>query len=522
MEPDFASSPTPQKGSHRWYGGDNTPLLLLALGALVLQFAVLGRYGYFRDEFYYAACGDHLAWGYVDHPPLIALFARASRSLFGSSPASLRVLPALADAALVFLTGRMARGLGAGRFWQGAAALAALLAPAFLATAHLLTVNVFEQLFWTLAGYLFILLFRTGEGRWWLPLGVVLGLGVLNKHSMLFFAGAVVAGMLLTPHRQQFRRREFWAGAGIGLLLFLPNLLWEVAAGWPTLEFMRNAERFKNYPVSPAEFIAGQVLQVNPLFLPLWLAGLLYLLFARAARPYRPLGLAYVFLFLFFLVTRGKNYHLAPIYPLLFAAGAAAWQAWLPAAAGRWARPAAVALLLAGGLISLPVALPVLPVEDFRRYAAALGVGEVKTERHRAAKLPQLYADMFGWENLVATVARVYRSLPPGERAKCAILTSNYGEAGAIDLLGAGYGLPKSICGHNNYYLWGPRDYTGEVVITVGLSSEEVKPLFRRVEPAATISHPYAMPYESDLTVYLCREPVAPLRELWLRLKIYI
>jgi hypothetical protein len=207
---------------------------------------------------------------------------------------------------------------------------------------------------------------------------------------------------------------------------------------------------------------------------------------------------------------------------MLLAAGAFAIETFIQERQWNWLKPVTVGLLVAGGAITAPFALPVLPVETYIKYQSFLGIEPPKTERHRFGKLPQSYADMFGWENMVATVAKVYDSLPPEERAKCAIFTSNYGEAGAIDFFGKKYGLPKAISGHNNYWLWGPRNYTGDIVITLGESLEDVKETFGQVELGATHVDEYAMPYESDLPIYICRKPKGSLQEIWPRTKSYI
>ena len=316
-----------QKTSRRWLREDGVFVGLLALTVLLLQFLTNGRYGAFRDEFYYLACGENLAWGYVDHPPLIALLARLTR-LLGDSLFALRLLPALANSALVLLTGLIARELDGGRFAQGLAAASVAFAPIYLGTGGLLTMNGFEQVFWTLGALLLARLFRREEPKLWVPLGGVFGLGLLNKHSMLFFGFGLFVGLLLTRERRQFCSRWFWLGCAVAVLLFLPNLLWEIQTGWPTLEFMRNARLYKNSPVTPGEFVLQQILQLSPPTLPLWLAGLGFLLFAPNGKPYRPLGWMFVMLFVVFMATQAKAYYLAPIYPMLFAAGGVANRQW--------------------------------------------------------------------------------------------------------------------------------------------------------------------------------------------------
>ena len=500
--------------------------LYLSAAKLLLHLLTNGQYGYFRDELYYLACGEHLDWGYVDQAPLIAVVARASRLLFGESLFAIRLLPAVAGAALVFVTGLLVRELGGGRFAVALACVCVVAAPAFLALHTLLTMNAFEPLCWTAGAYLVARALKTGDARYWVWFGLVMGLGLQNKHSTLVFGFAVVAGLLLTPARKFFLSKWLWVGGAVALVIFLPNILWQITHGWPTVEVLRNADRNQNLPVSPLDFFKGQLELTHPLAFPVWAAGLCFYLFARTGRPYRALGWAYVVMFALMLVMRAKVYYLLPVYPVLFAPGAVWFESLFARLAGRrprwlWLRPASVAVLVAGGALTAPLALPVLPVETLIRYQRALGLEAPRTEKLRLADLPQHYADMHGWEEMTAAVAQVYNSLPPEERARCAVFARNYGEAGAIDLFGARYGLPKAIGKHQNYFLWGPREYTGECVITVGEREEGVRKSFDRVELAATFTHPYVQPHENNLPVFVCRGPRRPLREIWPDVKCY-
>lgn len=501
---------------------DRGMLCLLALAKLLLHFFTNGQYGYFRDELYYIDCSEHLDWGYVDQAPLIAVVTRAARLLFGESLFALRLFPAVAGALLVFLTGLITRELGGKRFAQLLAALAVIVAPIYLLLGTLLTMNAFEPLLWMLAAYLLLLIIKRENPRLWPLFGVVAGFGLLNKHSTLFFGFAVVVGLLLTPQRKFLADKWLWLGGFIAFLIFLPNLLWQVEYGWPTLEILKNVEVEKNYPVTPTEFFTGQILLMHPVTFPLWLAGLYFYLGSKEGRAYRALGWAYVIIFLVFIYLRAKVYYLAPAYPMLFAAGACVAERLFERSKQSWLKPATVSLIIVAGLVTAPLALPVLPVETYLDYSRRLGIQGVRTENHRLAKLPQHFADMFGWKEMAATVAEVYHRLPPDEQEKCAIFANNYGEAGAINFFGREYGLPRAISGHQNHYLWGPRDYSGEVVITIGSDLEDLEQLFEQVELGATIRHPYAMPYEDDLPVYVCRRMKLPLREFWPNAKRFV
>lgn len=498
----------------------------IALAVLALQLFTANSYGWFRDELYYVACGEHLDWGYVDHPPLVALLARFAREVFGESLFAIRLLPALAGAVVVLLAARLARELGGGAPAQGLAALCVAVAPVYLSLFHFYSMNSFEVLFWTLGALVLARIARTGDGRLWLLFGLIAGIGLQNKHSMLVFGFAAFAGLALTPERRHFARPWIWLGGLLAFLLFLPNLVWQHLHGWPTLEFMDNAQRLKNVDLSPVDFLREQILMMNPLAVLVWLGGLGWLLLARRGRPFRLLGWLYLAALAVLLTQRSKPYYLAPIYTLLFAAGGVAWESWVERLPAARLRPLAAGLMVllvaAGGLIGLPMAVPVLPVEDFIRYSRALGVQAESGERHEMGALPQFYADMHGWPEMVAEVARVYHSLPPDEREVAGIFGQNYGEAGAIDVLGKAYGLPPAVSGHNSYWLWGPGSYDGRVLIILGGAEEDNRGGCPDLRRAGTVRCRYCMPYEDDLPVWVCRNLTPPLPELWPRLKEYI
>ncbi|MDZ7291983.1 MAG: glycosyltransferase family 39 protein [candidate division KSB1 bacterium] len=421
----------------------------------------------------------------------------------------------------VFIAGLMARELGGGRLAQILAALATLVAPVFLGTDHVLTMNPFDQLLWMLATFILIRLLKTENPKLWIWFGFVVGIGLMNKLSMVFFGFALIVALVLTPNRKYFAAKWLWLGGLIALVIFSPYLIWQIKHGWQTLEFYGRYAAGKTYPVSPLEFLGQQILTIHPFTLPLWLAGLFFYLFSETGKPYRLLGWIYVVLFVVFMLQRAKFYFLSPAYPMLFAAGALVFEQFTQRRTWIWARPVYIALLIGGGILLAPVAIPVLPVETFIKYAGVTGIGEVKTERHTQGRLPQFYADMFGWEEMVATVAKVYHSLPPEDQARCCISAGNYGEAGAVDFFGKKYGLPKAVCGHNNYWLWGPRDCTGEVIIELGGTEAGLKNVFYEVELAAVFTCDYCMPYENNLPIYLCRKLKIPVAQAWSENKEY-
>lgn len=498
-----------------------TAALLGSIAAikLVVHLFTGPHYGYFRDELYYFACGDHLAWGYVDQPPLIALIAKVTRWLAGDSLPAIRLLPAFAGAGTVLLTGWIARELGGGRFAQFLAAAAVLLAPGFLAIDSFLSMNAFEPLFWMGCAYVLIRIIKTGNQKLWLWFGLLAGLGLENKHSMLIFGFGLVAGLLLTRQRTLLRSPWFWASGLVAFLLFLPNLLWNIQHHFPFLELQANIRRSgRDVSLTPWSFFGQEILAMLPLSLPIWVAGLWYYFFTEKGKPFRALGWAWLITALTILILNPRVYYLWPAFPVLLAAGGVVCESWLDRPHLGWLKFAYPALMSALAILFAPFVIPVLPPETYIRYSKALHYQPPKIETHQPAPLPQVFADQFGWEEMVATVARAYSSLPADVRTKTAIFGQNYGEAGAIDLFGPKYGLPKAISGHQNYFFWGPRSYTGGSMLVLNDRKAVLQKLFDQVEEVATVYHPYSMPYE-HYDVFYCRGLKQPLQELWPKLK---
>lgn len=493
----------------------------LAVVKLLVHLATAGVYGLFVDELYFLACGQHLAWGYVDMPPLTALQAWLARTLFGDSILAIRFLPALAGAGLVLLTGALARELGARRFAQGLAALAVLAAPGYLAVDSYLSMNSIEPLLWMGCALVLVRIIKSGKVELWIWFGVLAGLGLENKDTLLVFAFALLGGLLLTSERRLMANRWFLLGGLVAFLIFLPNLMWMVRHHFPHLELLANIRRNqRNVVLDPFQFVAQQILAMQPLALPIWLCGLWRLLFARGGRRYRALGWAYLLALGVLLLSAGRFYYLFPAYPMLFAAGAVAIEEWLDRPRWGWARPVYVALLTVTGILFAPIAMPVLPPETLLRYTEMIGVSQPRIEHRQSSALPQFFADRFGWPEMVAQVAQVYDALPAAERSNTAIFANDYGEAGAIDFFGPAFGLPKAISGHLTYWYWGPRQYSGQAVIALGVQRREwLERYFTSVVEVARVGHPYAMASQ-HFPVYLCRGPKGrTLQQIWPELK---
>ncbi len=490
-------------------------LISLAILKVVLHFWVNLHDNLFRDEFYYIACGQHLSYGYVDHPPFVALVAAVTQALFGDSLFALRLPAVLAGGLIVFLTGRLARELGGGLFAQGLAALAMLVMPGCLAMTGIFSMNVFDNLFWLLSAYLLVLIVKDEIPLLWILLGVVLGIGLMNKISMLFFGFGLFAALILTPQRRWFQKKWLWITGAISFAIFLPYILWQIGHGWPTLEFMNNARLYKNLPLSPLEFMKEQFFMAHPFLLPVWLAGVYWYLFNPVGKRFRLLGWIYIIVLALLITMKGKAYYLIPVYSMLFAAGGVCIDSAIQRIGWNWLKPVLIIIIAGGGILIAPIALPILSPDAFITYSRTLGIEAGSGERHKQGALPQLFADRHGWEEMVETVVNVYLDLPSDERTKCVIVAKNYGEAGAIDYFGNQYDLPKAICGHNSYFLWGPGESKEEIAIAVGHSRDDLENFFDDVQQVALHVHDLAMPYESNLPVYLCREPKKTLQEIW-------
>jgi len=516
----------------KWTTG---PAIVLYLAAvkLFLHLFTAGRYGIFRDELYYLACAEHLDWGYVDQPPLIAVIAWFARHVLGSSLLGLRLLPAIAGATLVWLIGKLVREMGGGRIAQALAALAVIIVPIFLVFHHWLTMNAFEPLIWMGAAWCVVRAINTQKASYWLWFGVIMGVGLQTKYSIIFFAVGTVAGLVLTRHRRFLKSPWIWLGGLAAVLIFLPNLLWQVNHGFPFLELMRNIrESGRDVERGPVAFILDQVTITNPILFPLWVGGLLWLFFGKEGRRYRIFGWAYLVMLISFIVLKGKNYYLAPAYPILFAAGAIAFERVTtrsgagvpPVVQGprdvrwRWLRWGYIGVVILIGAALAPLSVPILSPETYIRYQRAVGFEPPKAENQNTGPLPQHFADEFGWEEMARTVAQVYNSLSPEERAQTAIFANSYGQAGAIDFFGAKYGLPKAISNHQNYWYWGPRNYTGAIVIVLGSDGKGDRELFNTVEAVGRSYHPYSR-RDEHFEIFLCRGLNQNLQTLWPKIK---
>ncbi len=519
-----------------------------ALIKLGLHLYAIQAYGYFIDEFYYLACAARPDFGYVDHPPLAAWFLGLVVTIFGDSLIAIRLPVALAGAATVFLTGIIAArlythgevGRPGATFAALLASVAALIAPIYLGINKFYSPNSYEILLWTTAVYVLLNIRqqddapagKAGERRLrdWFALGVVLGLGLQNKHSFLFLGFGIAAGLLVTSARRTLKTPGPYLAAAVAGLIFLPHLLWQFAYGGPTLEFMANARAYKNY-FDPVDFVTGQILEMHPLLLPLWLAGLAYFFFTRRGRPFRLFGWIYVALFALFMITGGKTYYLSPAYPVLLAGGACLLAGWLANTAPTLRislQPLTITLMLLAGAVLAPLSLPLLSPERYIAYEQWLGLAPPKLEKNSGGKLPQHFSDMFGWQELAAGMQRAHAAVADNHDGDLLIFTVNYGQAGALE-----HHLPKDfpvpvLSAHNNYYYWGreffaqhpEQEFTAALVS--GYSAERLRKYFAEVRVVETVSCEYCREGRIHLKIHYATKPKQPMREIFEQARRFI
>jgi len=502
------------------------PIWTLALIKLILHTYFNSEYGYFRDEFNYLSSGERLGWGYVDQPPLIPFLAEVSRLVLGESLRAVRFIPALVSSLLLVQTAAIARELGGRRFAMLLAAICVAVAPQYLSNASLLGTNSLEPTLWMGCAWFAILAVKRGDPRYWLGFGIVAGIGLEEKYTIALFGAGIVIGLLLTAQRREMLSKWFWLGGIAAFAIFLPNLLWNYANDWPFVQLMHAIRDEGRDVVLPAgDYFFQQALLTNPLAAPIWLIGLFALLIAPRLKPYRFLGVSYLVCYGVLFALHGKSYYLAPIYPMLLASGALMIERWIEGADARqprrtWLEWALAIVLLLNGLYLAPVVVPVMPPDAFIAYTKMLPFKlPVMEHAHARVALPQWYSDQFGWKEIADAAAVAWNRIPPAQRADCGIFGQDYGQAGAIDFFGKAQGLPPALSGDRTYFLWGPRNYSGNCMIVLDDDKETLEKLWSNVEFVGTSApNPWAL--EQQISVHICTgRKFASMQELWPKVK---
>jgi hypothetical protein len=489
-----------------------------ATAAFALHLAFANRYDVFRDELYFIVCGRQPAFGYVDQPPIVPLLAAAMYGL-GHQTWLLRLPVVLAAAALVLVTCAFVRLLGGGRGATVMAGAATAFAPMFLGVTATLNTTSFEPLCWTLVAYFIARRIVLDERAAMVWCGAVAGVTLEIKDSIPFWLVALAIGLLATDARRILATREAALGALVAVVLVLPNVVWQATHGWTIVELLLNGSHGKNVVRAPLAFIGNQIFVMNPLFAPIWIAGIAGPYTVRALQPARPFAIAFVAMYVIMIALHGKDYYLAAAYPTAFALGAVA----LEHAIGNVAlRTTWIALGVALSLVAAPLALPILNPPVLLAYERALHLTPQATEKlGEGVPLPQTFADMLGWHDFVREVGTAWQRIPPAARAHTSVLVNNYGEAAALDVYGARYGLPPALSGHNQYYLWALRGQPATDVLRVQNNLDELSPYCAEMQPLGTTASPYAMPYENGKGIAYCRGVHPPLAKLWPKLKAF-
>ena len=598
--------------------------LLLGILFIIIQLVTGPNYPIFRDELYYIDCANHPAFGYVDQPPLSIWLLTVWKFIFGDSLISLRIIPALCGAMLIILTSLLTKEFFSpvgqtflpvvrdislksssdknvrptdhltGTEVSRSAKLAQIFSSVtvfsglyYLAIGGFYSMNAFDSVFWAL---LFLILIRIinqrplpkgegyeghlppfppmrdvaggdKEGGLWLLFGIIAGLGLMNKISVGYLGLGIFIAILLTKNRVWLKQKHIWLGGVVALAIFSPYVIWNMFNDYATIEFIQNAQRYKIAAMSPLDFLKEQVLLINPLSAPVWIAGLIALIFIKKLRSYRIIGITYIVILVLLIIARSKPYYLAAVYPVLIAAGAVVLcrphpgAFVIPAKAGIQTEESLITphprstigaasplqngeggrhylktyilyaysiLLLISMVVFSPMVIPSLPPDKAAAHLQWLGIMPSSGERNRQSELPQILADRFGWEEMTEKVAKIYNSLPEAEKKYTTIYAQNYGEAGAVNYYGRKYSLPRCVSGHNTHWLWGPPEDSVSTIIIIGGDIEDERQTFNEVNLMDSTYNPYAMPFENGKPIFLCRGFKKPLKEIWNSVKFYI
>jgi len=488
-----------------WCSGDVVTLVYLATVTVIVHVLTGGQYGFHRDELATLEDARHLAWGYVAYPPVTPFFARTALELFGTSLAGFRLFAAVAQAVAVVLTGLMARELGGTRWAQLVAATAAV--PFCLGGGALMQYLSFDYLCWVLTAYFTLRLLKSADPRWWIAIGSSIGLGMLSKYTMPFFIAGLVVGVLATDLRKHLKNKWLWCGVVISVVIWLPNLIWQAHHNFVLFDFLQDIHARDIREGKARGFLPGQ-LKLTLFAFPLWMAGLYFYLFSPRGRRYRMLGYMYVVPLLMFVIAKGREYYIAPTYPMLYAAGSVGAEAWLESVRPRRAsilRRLVWTVLVVDIAMAAAFTLPLAPVNSVWFKMAKQVNGDFQCEE-------------IGWPELVETVAQIRDSLPTQDRVHLGILATNYGEAGAVNLYGAQYGLPRAISGVNSFWEQGYGNPPPQVVIVLGLPRELVDTKFSACQLAAHSWNHFKVPNEETLQhpdIFVCRGLLQSWPEFW-------
>lgn len=501
-------------------------LIIIALANFLLVYisSFVKGYGYFIDEFYYIACASRPAFGYVDHPPLAPLILAAFQFVFGNSIPAIRILPAVAESASIFFTGILVKEMGGGKFAQSIGACAMAASPMIVAFGGFYSMNAYEPLLAVILLIITVKMIKENDSQKWIQLGIVMGLGLMNKHTFIVFIVILVLSLLIAGKWRLVLNKWFAIGSLIAFIIILPNIIWQVQNNYPSLEFYKNASTQKNIYTPPLTFFLTQVMDNSPFTFPFWFAGAIYLLFSKRIKEFRFLGILFIGLF-FVMMLSGSSRpdRLAFAYPAAFAGSAFIYEAFILKHNFRWLKPVVFVFLFIGLAIGLPMILPYFRYEQVEAYTKFIGIN-TELETGNKPALPQMLADKIGWEEKFNLVLNAYDSLSDKDKKETIIAAGNYGQAGSIELFGKKYNLPPVVCAHNNYYLWSKDKLRGNILLQLTKPQDynRLKKLFKDVkEYPGEFSNPYVTSHENNLVVFICREPKIPYSEMLEKARFY-
>jgi 4-amino-4-deoxy-L-arabinose transferase-like glycosyltransferase len=493
---------------------DTGILILFSVFLVLLHTLVNNQYGFHRDELLTFTNARHLDWGYVVYPPLTPFLARVQLQFFGTSLRSFRFFAAVSQGIAVLFTGLAARELGGKREAQIVAALAVAICGNSLVHGSFFSYTSFDYMCWVLVAYFVVRLLTSGDPRWWIAIGASIGLGMMAKYSMAFLVLGVVGGLLLTPTRRYAKSPWLWCGVAVALLIMMPNIVWQIGHHFISLEYLKSIHARDIARGWTGHFLLNQLWKsANPVSVPLWCAGLWFLFATAEGRRYRMLGWMYAIPLLAFLVARGRDYYLAPAYPMLIAAGAVWGEQWVGSLTPRSAlivRRITWQSLAIAGLCTAALTLPIAPLNS-RWWSIANDTNGV-------------FDSQIGWPDMVEAVAKVRDSLPVEDRSRFAILAGDEGEAGAVNLYGPAYGLPAAISGMNSNWLRGYGNPPPLTVIVLGQHRDFVDRNFESCTLAGRLTNRYGIANSSVAgwdDIFVCRHLRQSWPEFWAHFQYY-
>lgn len=484
--------------------------LLVSIAALRFTIHVVtnGQYGFHRDELQTLDDARHLDWGFVAYPPITPLLGRLELILFGTSLVGFRVLSAAAVSLIMVLAGSIAKELGGNRHVQVLASVAAGIAPVSLIQGAVFQYVSFDYLWGVTVTYFLVRLLNSGDSRWWLPIGVALGIGMETRYTMGFLALGLAGAILLTDSRRFLRSRWLWGGVALSILVFLPNLIWQMQHHFISLDFLSHLHTRDLRQGRYRGFFSEQLwVCANLVTVPLTLFGLWFYLIRQEGLRYRLLGWTFIVTFTLFAATGARSYYTAPLYPMLVAGGSVLMRNLLAGSGASWSRFAYAmqwAAIVASGIAFALLVLPVAPI----------GSGLWKI----TAKMHDQFREEIGWPDLTQAVANVYASLSPQERQSTGILTGNYGEGGALNLYGPALGLPHAMCLTNSFWYRGYDPRLPRTVILAGFDLDEGRKLFDDCTVAARNTNPFGVENEESRDhpdILICRNLRVPWPVYW-------